>query len=195
MLDLILVIKSLPVVLMWLEVDCYTPINIMSHYPPTGRCWGRSGYLNYEKFKYITSYRVCCSVKSQPSPHLKDGGLQWDLHVKCSHFCTAYGEQSNSPCKGQVLVSNASPSPLLAGRKVVWHNLVIGSLLLRSKYSRTSIIRISIIWTLSYPNTIFNFKIPRQFDFLQNQAINDMSVWFLDLLGLLYHSTVGRNAY
>ena len=25
--------------------------------------------------------------------------------------------------------------------------------------------------------------------------INKMSVWFLDLLGLLYHSTVGRKAY
>ena len=32
-------------------------------------------------------------------------------------------------------------------------------------------------------------------DFLQNQVINEMSVWFLDLLGLLYHSTVDKKAY
>ena len=30
------------------------------------------------------------------------------------------------------------------------------------------------------------------FDFLQNEAINEMPVWFL---GLLYHSTMGRKAY
>ena len=59
------------------------------------------------------------------------------------------------------------------------------------KYSRTSIIRISIIRisiirTLGYPNTILNFEIPkRQIDFLQNQIINEMPVWFLDLLGLI----------
>ena len=29
----------------------------------------------------------------------------------------------------------------------------------------------------------------------QNQVINETLVWFLDLLGLLYHSTVGRKAY
>ena len=33
------------------------------------------------------------------------------------------------------------------------------------------------------------------FDFLQNQVINEIPVWFLDFLGLLYHSTVGRIAY
>ena len=38
-------------------------------------------------------------------------------------------------------------------------------------------------------------KFQKQFDFLQNQVINEMSVCFLDLLGLLYHSTVGRKAY
>ena len=61
------------------------------------------------------------------------------------------------------------------------------------KYSRTSIIWISIIRTLSYPNTILKLK---SFDFQQNQVIiNGMLVWFLDLLGLLYYSTVDRKAY
>ena len=32
----------------------------------------------------------------------------------------------------------------------------------------------------------------KEFDFLQNQVINGMLMWFLDLLGLLYHSTVDR---
>ena len=35
----------------------------------------------------------------------------------------------------------------------------------------------------------------RQFDFLQNQVTNGTSMWFLDLLGLLYHSTVDRKVY
>ena len=42
----------------------------------------------------------------------------------------------------------------------------------------------------------FEFLNPKiWFYFLQNQTISDMPVWFLDLLGLLYHSTVGRKAY
>ena len=36
-------------------------------------------------------------------------------------------------------------------------------------YSRTSVIRISIIRTLGYPNAVSNFRIPRWLDFLQNQ--------------------------
>ena len=59
-------------------------------------------------------------------------------------------------------------------------------------YSRTSIIRISIIQTLSYLNTILKSQKNNLIMYLQNQVINEMSVWFLDLLGLLYHSTVGR---
>ena len=62
-------------------------------------------------------------------------------------------------------------------------------------YSRSSIVRISIIRTLSYPNTISNLK---SFDFhffQQNQVINGMLVWFLDFLGLLYYSTVEREVY
>ena len=43
------------------------------------------------------------------------------------------------------------------------------------EYSRTLIIQISIIQTLSYLNAILNFKI---LDFLQNQVINEMPVWF-----------------
>ena len=40
--------------------------------------------------------------------------------------------------------------------------------------------------------TLFQtFKSIKRFDFLQNQVINEMPVWFLDLLGLLYPSTVG----
>ena len=63
-------------------------------------------------------------------------------------------------------------------------------------YSRTSTIWISIIWTLGYLNAISNFEIPkRPFDFLQNQVINKIPVWFLDLLDILYHSTVGWKAY
>ena len=39
---------------------------------------GRGGDLNYANFKCIT-YRVCCSVKSQPSFPLKDGELRGDM--------------------------------------------------------------------------------------------------------------------
>ena len=42
------------------------------------------------------------------------------------------------------------------------------SLQVRSMYIRTSIIRISIIRTLAYPSAISNFKIPKDFGFLQN---------------------------
>ena len=35
----------------------------------------------------------------------------------------------------------------------------------------------------------------RQFGLLQNQVMNEISVLFLDLLGLLYHSTVDKKAY
>ena len=35
-------------------------------------------------------------------------------------------------------------------------------------------------------------KSQKQFDYLQNQVINEISVYLLDLL---YHSTVGRKAY
>ena len=60
-------------------------------------------------------------------------------------------------------------------------------------YSRISIIQISIIWTLEYPNAILVWNPKRQFDFLQNQIIiNGKLVWFLHLLDLLYHSTVDR---
>ena len=37
-------------------------------------------------------------------------------------------------------------------------------------------------------------KYQKQFDFLQNEVINEKSVWFLNLLGLLYHSAVGIKA-
>ena len=157
----------------------------MLHYPPPGRCWGRSGYLNYAKFKCITSYKACCSIKSQPSPHLKDGGLKGDLRVKCSHFCTCIWWAVKFPCTGQVLLSNASPSTLLPGREVVGHNLVIGALLLRSKYSRTLIIRISI-QTLSYPKGIFNLKIPKTIWFSAKPS-NKWNVCVI-FRGLLYHT-------
>ena len=63
------------------------------------------------------------------------------------------------------------------------------------KCSRISIIQISIIWTIGYLNATSNFKITRQFDIPQNQVLNEMSVWSIDLLGLLYHNTVDRKAY
>ena len=47
---------------------------------------------------------------------------------------------------------------------------------LYTQYSRTSIIRISIIRTLGYLNAILNLKFQKQFDFLQNQVTNEMSV-------------------
>ena len=46
-------------------------------------------------------------------------------------------------------------------------------------YGRTLVIRISIIRTLGYLNAIMNQK-------------SQKSEWFLDLLGLLYYSTVDR---
>ena len=57
-------------------------------------------------------------------------------------------------------------------------------------YSRTSVIRISIVQTLGYPNAIMNAEIPKVSS--TTQVINGMLVRFLDLLGLLYHSTVDR---
>ena len=69
-------------------------------------------------------------------------------------------------------------------------------MLLVQYVSRTSIIRISIIRSLRYLNTILNFKIPNDsFDFQQNQVINKMPVGFLDWLSLLHHSTENRKAY
>ena len=63
------------------------------------------------------------------------------------------------------------------------------------KYSRTSIIRISIIQTLGYPNAIFNFKILKTIWFSAKPS-NKWNVHvILDLLGLLYHSAVGKKAY
>ena len=42
----------------------------------------------------------------------------------------------------------------------------------------------------------FKFENPkRRLDLLQNQVINETPIWFLELLGLLYHSTVGKKAY
>ena len=62
-------------------------------------------------------------------------------------------------------------------------------------YSRALIIRISITRILGYPNTILNFKIQKTPWFSAKSSSKWMSVWILDLLGLLYHSTVGRKAY
>ena len=85
----------------------------MLHYPPPERCWERGANLNYAKFKCIT-YRTCCSVKSQPSPHPKDGDLQENLLVNVYISVHAYGEQSNSPCIGPILVSNQGQMPHLS---------------------------------------------------------------------------------
>ena len=60
------------------------------------------------------------------------------------------------------------------------------------RYSRTSIIRISIIWTLGYPNTIPNFKIPKHDLIFCNKW---KAMWFSDCLGLIFHSTMSRKAY
>ena len=38
-------------------------------------------------------------------------------------------------------------------------------------------------------------KPQKQFNFMQNQVINQMPVLFLDLLGLLDYSTVDRKVY
>ena len=98
----------------------------MPHYSPPGRCWRRGGDLNYAKFKCIT-YWACQTVKCQPSLHLKDGDLQGDLLVNVHTFVHVYDEWSNSPCIGQVLVSNlrlnAPPSPYIALEGVVGHNI------------------------------------------------------------------------
>ena len=42
-----------------------------------------------------------------------------------------------------------------------------------------------------YPNAILNLKSHKTIWF-STEPSNDMLVWFLDLLGLLYHSTVDR---
>ena len=44
--------------------------------------------------------------------------------------------------------------------------------------------------------TLFRMlKYQEMIGFSANQVINEMPVWFLDLLSLLYHSTVGKKAY
>ena len=46
---------------------------------------------------------------------------------------------------------------------------------------------------LSEPSVIQMYRNPKRwFKFLQNHVINGMLMWFLYLLGLLYHSTVDR---
>ena len=54
-----------------------------------------------------------------------------------------------------------------------------------SPLSEPSVIQM-LFWTLKSEKTPW---------FLQNQVINEIPVWFLDLLGLVYHSTVGKKAY
>ena len=63
-----------------------------------------------------------------------------------------------------------------------WHDDTVGPRLSESPLSEPS-----VIWIL--------FQILKSFDFQQSHVINGMPVWYLDLLGLLYHSTVDRKAY
>ena len=74
----------------------------MSHYPPPRQCQGRGGDLNYAKVKCITYWASHGqSVKSQSSPHQKDGDIRGDLLVNVHTYVHAYGERSfpNSNCK------------------------------------------------------------------------------------------------
>ena len=75
--------------------------------PLPGPCQERDGDLNFAKFK-CTTYWACQSIKSLPSPHLKHEDLRGDLLVNVHTSVHAYGERSNSPSIGQVLVSNQS---------------------------------------------------------------------------------------
>ena len=59
-------------------------------------------------------------------------------------------------------------------------------------YSRTSIIQISIIWTLDYPNNILISKSQKTIQ-LSTKLSNKWNASIsLDYLGLLYHSTVDQ---
>ena len=62
-------------------------------------------------------------------------------------------------------------------------------------YSRTSVIQISIIHTLGYPNAILNFNILEDNLFSETPSHDWNACVILDLLGLLYHSTLGRKTY
>ena len=71
--------------------------------------------------------------------------------------------------------------------------MIINNIVL-PEYSRSRVIQISIIRTLGYiSERYYECRNPiRQFNFLNNQVINGIIVWFLHLLGLLYHSEVDR---
>ena len=103
-------------------------INIMPHYAPPRRCWGKGRDLNYAKFK-CTIYWACQSVKSQPSLYLKDGDLRGDLLVNVHTSVHAYmvNGQILHIAIGQVLVSNQSQmphlSPYIAWKGVVGQNI------------------------------------------------------------------------
>ena len=60
----------------------------------------------------------------------------------------------------------------------------VGPRLSESPLSEPSVIR-----------TLFRILKSQKTDFLQNQVINEMPVSFIDLLGLLYHSTLDRKLY
>ena len=80
------------------------PINVMPHYPPPGQCWGIGGDLNFTKFK-CTTYQARQLVKSRILSHLKVKEKMGNLTIGAFIIAHAYGEWSNSPHMGQVLVS------------------------------------------------------------------------------------------
>ena len=118
-----------------------------TYYLPPGWCRGRDGDLNYAKFKCIT-YRACRSVKSQPSPHLKDGDLQGDLLVYVYISVHAHCERSNFLHIGQLLVPNQVKCPtfpsLLPGRGVVGHNIDRCIIRSRSSMLKRSILQCTV---------------------------------------------------
>ena len=96
---------------MWLHAVALCTYQYYTPLPPSRAMLGRGGDLNYAKVKCIT-YWANQSVKSQSSPHQKDGDLWEDLPVNAHTFVHVYGRLWNSSHTGQVLVSNQSKMPL-----------------------------------------------------------------------------------
>ena len=110
---LMLNVSSILYAFMHLSILCSTT-------PSHGQCQGRGGDLNYAKFKSIT-YWPCQSVKSKHSSQLGD------FIANVYTFVHVYGEWSNTPYIGEVLVSNWSQmshlSPYIAREEGSEHNV------------------------------------------------------------------------
>ena len=130
------------------------PINNMPHYPPPGQCQGRSGDLNYAKFK-CTTYWACQSVKAQSSFHLKHGELREDLlvnvHTSVHAYDHWYDELSNSPRmtpEGYKIFQISSKLWWVGQYQSVWFRITPQHLIIQIPHSKANRFHQGTDWSL-----------------------------------------------